>query len=119
MRLALALFAAVLAAPAMAQQVATLVAIPVPAGTPRAELVRLFDASQPQYRAIPGLVRKYYTIGSDGRAGGVYLWRDRAAADAFFTDSWKADVARRWGQPADLSWFEVPIALDGANAVAR
>jgi len=107
------------AAPASAQQVASLVAIPVPPGVERAQLVQLFEASQPQYRQIPGLIRKYYTVGDDKRAGGIYLWRDRAAAEAFYSDAWKAGVLKRWGQPASVSYFEVPIVLDGANPVGK
>lgn len=112
-------FAASHAPTASAQQVATLVAIPVPPQVDRAQLVQLFEASQPQYRQIPGLVRKYYTVGDDKRAGGIYLWRDRAAADAFYSDAWKVGVLKRWGQPASVSYFEVPIVLDGANPVGK
>jgi hypothetical protein len=105
-----------LAAPAAAQQVATLVAVPVPPGLPKAQLVKLFEGSQPQYRAIPGLIRKYYTIGDDGRAGGIYLWKDRASAEAWYSDAWKADVQKRWGAPASVSWFEVPVTVDNSSA---
>jgi succinyl-CoA synthetase beta subunit len=116
MRPALLALALLLAAPAAAQQVATLVAIPVPAGMPRAQLVQLFDQSQPQYRAIPGLIRKYYTIGDDGKAGGIYLWASRAAAEAWYSEAWRAAALKRWGKPAEVSYFEVPIVLDGTNA---
>ncbi|WP_207790236.1 hypothetical protein [Glacieibacterium frigidum] len=113
------LIAALLAVPAAAAApVATLVAIPVPPSVDRAALEKLFDASQPQYRAIPGLIRKYYTIGDDKRAGGIYLWTSRAAAEAFYTEAWRAGVQKRWGQPASVSYFDVPIVLDGANAAA-
>jgi hypothetical protein len=101
-----------LAGPAAAQQVATLVAVPVPAGLPRTQLVKLFEQSQPQYRAVPGLIRKYYSIGDDGKAGGIYLWKDRASAEAWYSDAWRADVVKRWGQPATVSWFEVPVIVD-------
>ena len=115
---AAALIATLLAAPVVAGQVATLVAIPVPAQIDRAAMAKLFDASQPQYRAIPGLIRKYYTIGDDKRAGGVYLWTSRAAAEAFYTEAWRAGVLKRWGQPASVSYFDVPIVLDGTNTAA-
>jgi hypothetical protein len=60
-------------------------------------------------------VRKYFTIGDDGRAGGIYLWSSRAAAEAWYTDAWKAGVQKRWGAPASVSYFDVPVAVDGAN----
>lgn len=104
-----------LAAPAAAAPVAVLVAIPVPAGMPRAQLEGLFKASVPDYAKLPGLVRKYYTIGDDGRAGGIYLWSSREAAQAWYSDAWKAGVQKRWGAPASVSYFDVPVAIDGQN----
>lgn len=118
MRILPALIAVLLAAPAAAGPVATLVAIPVPPSVDRAALEKLFDGSQAQYRVIPGLIRKYYTIGDDKRAGGIYLWTSRAAAQAFYSEAWRAGVLKRWGQPAEVTYFDVPIVLDGANAAA-
>lgn len=118
MRALIVLIATLLAAPAIAAPVATLVAIPVPPQIDRTALVKLFDASQPQYRAVPGLIRKYYTIGDDGRAGGIYLWTSRAAAEAFYTDAWRTAALKRWGQPASVSYFDVPIMLDGRDIAA-
>jgi hypothetical protein len=79
------------------------------------ELEGLFKASVPDYQKLPGLVRKYFTIGDDGRAGGIYLWSSRAAAEAWFTDAWKAGVQKRWGAPVSVSYFDVPVVVDGAN----
>ncbi len=73
--------------PAAAAPVAVLVAIPIPAGMPRPQLEGLFQQSVPQYQALPGLVRKYFTIGDDNRAGGIYLFASRAAAEAWFNDA--------------------------------
>jgi hypothetical protein len=114
-RLAALLAALLLAGPAAAQQVATLVAVPVPPGLSRAQLETLFEASVPQYRAIPGLVRKHYTLGADGRAGGIYLWKDRASAEAWYSDAWRAEVVKRWGAAPQLSWFDVPLTVDNGG----
>jgi hypothetical protein len=115
LKLVAALCALALALPVAPQQVATLVAVPVPPGLPKAQLVKLFEGSTPQYRAIPGLIRKHYTIGADGRAGGIYLWKDKASAEAWYTDAWRADVQTRWGAPAELSWFEVPVLVENSG----
>ncbi len=104
-----------LASAASANPVAVTVNIPVPPQMTREQLVRLFDASQPQYRALPGLIRKYYSIGDDNRAGGIYLWSSRAAAEAHYNEAWKAGVLKRWGQPAATAYYEVPIVLEGGN----
>ena len=119
--LPLAALALAVAAPAAAQspatgQVAVLVAIPIPAAMPRPALVAEFEKSVPQYRQLPGLVRKYYTIGDDNRAGGIYLFASRAAAEAWFTPEWRAMVQARWGSPPVVSYFAVPVAVDGTGA---
>jgi hypothetical protein len=101
--------------PAAAEPVAVLVAVPVPKGMPRAQLEGLFRQSIPEYAKLSGLVRKYYTIGDDGRAGGIYLWSSRAAAEAWYSDAWRAGVLKTWGAPAEVSYFDVPAIVDGQN----
>lgn len=105
-------------APAAAEPVAVLVAVPIPAGMPKERLAGLFRAAVPEYARVPGLVRKYFTIGDDGRAGGIYLWASREAAEAWYNDAWKAGVQARWGAPASVSYFAVPATVDGQNAGA-
>ena len=118
MRLAVFLAALLVSAPALAAPVAVLVAIPIPPTLDRPKLEGLFQQSVPQYQKLPGLIRKYFTIGDDNRAGGIYLFTSRAAAEAWFTDAWKAGVAKKWGAPADVRYFDVPLAIEGQNAGA-
>jgi heme-degrading monooxygenase HmoA len=89
--------------------VATLVLLPTPAGTTRARLEAAFRAAVPEYRGVPGLLRKHFIASDDGRFGGVYLWRDRAAADAWFNAAWHERVRRQYAAEAHMEWFDVPI----------
>lgn len=114
-----ATIAAALAAPALAQQadlttgqVAVLVAVPIPPGAPRAAVLREMETSISTYQALPGLIRKYYTLSDDNRFGGIYLWQSRAAAQAFYNDAWHARVAAR-GAPASVTYYDVPFAIEG------
>ena len=61
----------------------------LPQGTTRDDAKAMFEKSAPNYRGIPGLVRKYYLYGDDQTGGGVYLWSTRDAAERFYSDSWK------------------------------
>lgn len=115
MRLMLAATLLAFATPVAAAPVAVLVAVPIPAGMPRGQLETAFKAAVPDYQKLPGLIRKYFTIGDDGRAGGIYLWSSRAAAEAWYNDAWKAGVQKRWGAPASVSYFDVPALTDGQN----
>ncbi len=113
MRAVLFALAVSLATAAAAEPVAVLVAIPIPAAMPQDKLRGLYAGSQAEFRALAGLIRKYYTIGDDNTGGGIYLFSDRAAAEAHFSPAWKEGVLKRWGKPAVVSYYAVPIALDG------
>jgi len=46
----------------------------------------------PGFRTVPGLIRKQFIYAEDGWAGGVYLWKTRADAEAFYSGAWLAGI---------------------------
>lgn len=94
--------------------VAVVVSIPVPPGAPRTLIEGGMRKAVPDYRKVPGLLRKYFTIGS-GDFGGVYLFTTRAAAQSWFGDAWKARIAATYHATATITYFDVPIVLDNAT----
>lgn len=79
------------------------------------EAARTFESTAPRYKNLPGLVRKYYLRSEDGRkAGGVYLWESRAAAEAVYTEEWKARVRQIYGSTPKIQWFDTPVIVDNA-----
>ena len=60
-------------------------------------------------------MRKYYTIGEDDRFGGVYLFRDRAAAQAWFGPAWHAKVIQTYGTDAEVRYYDTPVQIEGIN----
>ena len=97
--------------------ISVVVEIPTPAGAPRARIEQGIRDSVPQYRKVPGLLRKYFTIG-DGTFGGVYLFESREAAQAWFGPAWRARVQATYGAPAKVTYFDVPVVLDNAAVPA-
>ncbi len=91
--------------------VGTLVLVATPPGTSKAQLKQAFEASIPAYRNIPGLLRKYFIVTDDGQFGGIYLWKDQASAQQWFTEAWKERVLKTYGSAATLEWFDTPILL--------
>jgi len=89
--------------------VSTLVTIQIPAGIGKTRLVQEFQAAIPTYRAVPGLLRKYFILTDDGRFGGIYLWKDRAAADQWFNAGWRERVRATYGTDATMEWFDTAI----------
>ena len=62
---------------------------------------------------MPGLIRKYYVLAEDGMsAGGVYLWESRAAAEAVYTDAWRAFVTEKYGAPPQVAYLASPVVVD-------
>lgn len=100
-----------------ATPVAVVVKVPVPAGagmTPE-RLHAAFEKSIPQYRAIPNLARKYFTISEDGsQFGGVYLWTSYAAARAYYSPAWHELVVKTYGKPATVEYFDAKIRTVGS-----
>ena len=88
----------------------------VPAGTTKAQLLDTIKATAHTYEGIPGLIRKYYGITSNGQGlVGIYLWEVRAAADALYTSDWMAMVTKRWGAPPQRQDWETPVVVESAE----
>lgn len=63
----------------------------LPADAGKEQLDRIISASAASYVGIPGLIRKYYGYALEAGHGelvGIYLWRSKADADAFYTPQW-------------------------------
>jgi heme-degrading monooxygenase HmoA len=99
--------------------VSTIVTVNTPAGVSKARLVQEFQAAVPSYQAVPGLLRKHFIITDDGKFGGIYHWKDRASADQWFTDAWKARVRKTYGSDATLEWFDTAILTPSKLAANR
>ena len=76
-----------------------------------AEKRALFEATAPHYRAVPGLLRKYFIAG-DGRAGGIYEWEGRADAESFHTDAWRDRILAEYGTDLQVTGFDAPCVVD-------
>ena len=64
----------------------------LPEGTTRDDAKAMFEKSAPNYRGVPGLVRKYYLYGDDRTGGGVYLWNSRETAERFYSEAWRTTM---------------------------
>ncbi|HHK75017.1 MAG TPA: monooxygenase [Rhizobiales bacterium] len=78
-----------------------------------AEATRMFEGSAPKYKEMAGLVRKHYIRSGDGRrVGGIYVWKDRAAADAVYDGEWRAFVTQKYGSPPIIRFYENPVVVE-------
>jgi hypothetical protein len=73
----------------------------------------LFSSTADKYRDIPGLIRKYYILSSDGKtAGGVYLWKSQDEAELFYTDEWQQFISDKYSALPTLDYFYSPVIVD-------
>ena len=69
----------------------------------------------PRWRANRDLVRKHYVVSQDGaECGGVYIWPDRAAAEAAHDAAWRASVEKRTGAAPSIVYYDLMMVLDNA-----
>ena len=50
----------------------------------------------------------------DGWAGGVYLWKARADAEAFYSGPWLAGIRERYGIDPQIKYFHTPCVTDNS-----
>jgi thymidylate synthase ThyX len=90
----------------------------LPQGTSLEAARALFEKSAPNYKGVPGLVRKYYLFGEDRTGGGVYLWESREAAERMYSDAWRKMIAERYGTAPEIAYYETPVIVDNASRPA-
>jgi hypothetical protein len=77
------------------------------------EAAKVFRSTAPKYLGKAGLVRKHYFLTEDGgRAGGIYLWKSKADAEACYTEEWKAMVTEKYGVAPYILYADVPVSVD-------
>ena len=73
----------------------------------------VFRSTAPKYLGKAGLRHKHYYISEGGdRAGGIYLWESKAAAEACYTPEWQAMVTDKYGVPPEIAYAAVPVSVD-------
>jgi heme-degrading monooxygenase HmoA len=99
--------------------VVVIVKVPKPWYAPDFLVVRKMRAALPQYQRIPGLTYKIFSIARpEGEFGGIYLWQDRASAEAWFNPAWYRRVKTERGVDADVRMFDAPRMFDHEESAA-
>ena len=89
----------------------------LPAGVPRDAIRQGLNDVAPQFRVIPGLLRKYFLLSPDGTmGGGVYLWASLAEAKAFSEGPLRAMVRERFHVEPEITYYETPVIVDNTRA---
>lgn len=90
-----------------------LVTFKTPPNQALAEVEKRFAESAPRFRQLQGLVRKNYLYDpATGTSGGSYLWKTRAAAEAFYDAAWSERMTATFGNTPTVQYFESPLQVD-------
>jgi len=73
----------------------------------------------PGFRAVPGLISKQFIYSEDGWAGGVYLWRTRAAAEAFYKGPWLDGIRERYRMDPQIKFFQTACITDNVTGAVH
>ena len=93
--------------------IATIVTYKLPKRWTLEEAVAVFKSTAPIYLGKPGLLRKHYCVTEAGDCVmGVYLWKRKADAEAFYTAEWIAMVAAKYGAAPEILYASVPVTVD-------
>ena len=85
------------------------------------EAIAVAEARMPQFRAIPGLVQKYYLkLDKPNHYGGFYIWRTEADMNAFRASDLAKSIPSAFkvvGAPdVDIYRFMFPLREEGPVA---
>ena len=61
-----------------------------------------FAKIAPGFREAKGLLSKHFIWSERGIAGGVYQWRSRADAEAFYSGPWRKGIVERYGMEPEI-----------------
>ncbi len=96
--------------------ITALVQFDFPAGTTVAEAAEIFKQVAPEFRVMPGLIRKYCLF-SDSKVIGVCLWEDRESAERSFDEQWRKKMTQRYGSVPQVTYYATPVIVDNALGV--
>jgi len=101
----------------MKTMITRLVEFDFPPGTTVAEAAEIFNQVAPEFRVMPGLIRKYCLFGGDSNVIGVCLWEDRESAERSFNDEWRKKMSQRYGSVPQVTYYATPVVVDNALGV--
>jgi len=84
-----------------------------------AELIQLFKQDLDLFKAVPGLVQKYYIAEEGTRAhGGIYVFENKAARNAFLNSDLASKIPSIYGvEPDTLRIEQFVVSIELSNTV--
>ena len=85
----------------------------LPAGTGREDLMAKYRQTASAWARNGDLVRKYYFFdAAQCVGGGVYIWKDKAAALRWHGDEYRARIRDLYGSEPHMTYFDTLVVVD-------
>jgi len=90
-----------------------IVVVQIPIQRTREQALANQTQSAPTFRALAdkGLLRKDYINGEAG-GGGIYYWKSREAADAWYTPGQRAKMKEKFGVEPIITYYDTYVRVD-------
>jgi hypothetical protein len=62
-----------------------------------------------------GLLMKYYLSRESGGSGGVYIWKSKEDADAWYTPEWSTRLERTYGAKPSVIFYDSFVQVDNTR----
>lgn len=62
-----------------------------------------------------GLLMKYYLSRESGGSGGVYIWRTKEDADAWYTPEWSSRLEETYGAKPNVVFYDSFVQVDNTR----
>ncbi|MEL6316174.1 MAG: YdhR family protein [Pseudomonadota bacterium] len=93
--------------------VTELVFFDLPKGASREEVLALYRQTAGTWAENPDLIQKHYVIDEESwTGGGVYIWKDRAAAQRWHGPEFVEMVTARYGGPPRIQILDAVLRVD-------
>lgn len=93
--------------------IAELVFFDMPPGTTREDALVLYKKTAEKWLANPDLIQKYYYFDPVNKVGGgVYVWKDRAAAERWHGSEYRQMVQATYGSPPRIQILDALLHVD-------
>jgi hypothetical protein len=90
----------------------------LPKGISRDEVMAKYRQTAPAWSKNEDLVRKYYFFNSaESVGGGVYVWKDKAAALRWHGEEYRGRIRALYGYEPQMTYFDTLLTVD--NVLGR
>jgi len=95
--------------------ITAMVQFTLPEALDRGQGREAFWATAPRYRAVEGLVRKYYLLSEDGLTAAGSTCGGHGRMGSASTTGVAEFIAQRYGSQPVVTWFETPVIVDNLS----